>query len=62
MMKHKSGAGSGARIHRSAETVAGAPAVIEASRHAVGQAGFYRGLTASLKVKQASGIDRFQCP
>ena len=60
-MKHKLGARSGPRIRRAAETAAGAPAVIETLRHAVGKAGLYRGVAALLKVNQASGFDCLGC-
>ena len=58
-MKHRSGAKSGLRIRRPAETAAGAPAVVETLRHTLGKAGIYRGITALLKVNQPNGFD---CP
>ena len=58
-MKHRSGARSGPRIRRPAETAAGAPAVVETLRHILGKAGIYRGTAALLKVNQPNGFD---CP
>ncbi len=58
-MKHRSGARSGPRIRRPAETAAGAPAVVETLRHTLGKAGIYRGTAALLKVNQPNGFD---CP